>query len=89
MIYDAVTIVCWGVAGGVWGSCFFSAITELVVFDDEKRFRIKDDDVDGVRWRKFFNKNGRTIWRDIKRFMKKKSIMKVKIWIKVKKCVKK
>jgi hypothetical protein len=33
--YEAVAIVCcWGVAGGVCGSCFFSAITEL--FDEEE-----------------------------------------------------
>jgi len=32
--YEAVAIVCWGVAGGVCGSCFFSAITGLV--DEEE-----------------------------------------------------
>jgi hypothetical protein len=33
---DAVAIVCcWGVAGGVCGSCFFSAITGLVDEEEE------------------------------------------------------
>lgn len=34
---EAVAIVCcWGVAGGVWGSCFFSAMTGFI--DEEELF---------------------------------------------------
>jgi len=38
--YDAVaTVCCWDVAGGVWGSCFLSAITAfVVVVEDEDEF---------------------------------------------------
>lgn len=28
-------VCCWGVAGGVCGSCFFSAMAELVFDEDE------------------------------------------------------
>ncbi len=33
--YEAVAIVCCGVTGGVWGSCFFSAIIGLFVDEEE------------------------------------------------------